>query len=67
MGKCKDVTRLLSDALERRLAAREWLAIGVHLPTCSGCRNFRKQIALLRSASHELSGGARETPDEPRE
>ncbi|TKC88363.1 zf-HC2 domain-containing protein [Trinickia terrae] len=66
MGKCKDITRLLSDALDRRLTAGEWLAIGVHLPTCSGCRNFRKQIAQLRDASREISGTDRETPEEPR-
>ena len=59
MGKCKDVTRLLSDALDRSLTAGEWLATRVHLPMCSGCRNYRQQIALLRAASHELSGGAR--------
>jgi predicted anti-sigma-YlaC factor YlaD len=67
MGKCKDVTRLLSDALDRRLTTREWLAVGVHLPTCSGCRNYRRQIALLRSASRELSGTDRDLPNEPRD
>jgi predicted anti-sigma-YlaC factor YlaD len=56
MGKCIDITRLLSDALERSLSAGEWLAVGVHLPTCSGCRNFRKQIGLVRAASRALSG-----------
>ncbi|HVE08341.1 MAG TPA: zf-HC2 domain-containing protein [Paraburkholderia sp.] len=56
MGKCKDITRLLSDALERPLSAGEWLAVGVHLPTCSGCRNFRKHIGLLRAASRALGG-----------
>jgi predicted anti-sigma-YlaC factor YlaD len=56
MGKCKDITRLLSDALERRLSALEWLAVGAHLPTCSGCRNFRKHVGLLRAASRAMSG-----------
>jgi predicted anti-sigma-YlaC factor YlaD len=56
MGKCKNITRLLSDALERPLSASEWLAVGVHLPTCSGCRNFRKHIGLLRAASRAMSG-----------
>jgi predicted anti-sigma-YlaC factor YlaD len=56
MGKCKNITRLLSEALERPLSAGEWLAVGVHLPTCSGCRNFRKQIGLLRAASRAMSG-----------
>ncbi|HEY4351500.1 MAG TPA: zf-HC2 domain-containing protein [Paraburkholderia sp.] len=56
MGKCKDITRLLSDALERKLGMREWLAVGAHLPTCSGCRNFRKHLGLLRAASRAMSG-----------
>jgi predicted anti-sigma-YlaC factor YlaD len=56
MGKCKHITRLLSDALDRPLKAGEWIAIGLHLPICSGCRNYRKHISLLRTASRELSG-----------
>jgi predicted anti-sigma-YlaC factor YlaD len=58
MGKCKDITRLLSDALDRSLSTGEWLAIRLHLPTCSGCRNYRKQIRLLRVAAHAASGVA---------
>jgi predicted anti-sigma-YlaC factor YlaD len=54
MGKCKNITRLLSDALDRPLSAGEWIAVGLHLPTCSGCRNYR--ISLLRAASREVSG-----------
>jgi predicted anti-sigma-YlaC factor YlaD len=56
MGKCKDITRLLSDALDRSLTAGEWVAIRLHLPICSGCRNYRKQIRLLRAAAHSVSG-----------
>jgi predicted anti-sigma-YlaC factor YlaD len=56
MGKCKNITRLLSDALDRPLKAGEWVAIGLHLPTCSGCRNYRKHIGLLRAASRAMSG-----------
>ena len=56
MGKCKDITRLLSDALDRSLSTGEWLAIRLHLPTCSGCRNYRKQIRLLRVAAQVASG-----------
>ncbi|MGF6757684.1 putative anti-sigma-YlaC factor YlaD [Paraburkholderia sp. GAS42] len=59
MGKCKHITRLLSDALDRPLTAGEWIAIGVHLPTCSGCRNYRRHISLLREASQEINGTAR--------
>ncbi|RDK02088.1 zf-HC2 domain-containing protein [Paraburkholderia lacunae] len=56
MGKCKHITRLLSDALDRRLTTSEWVAIRLHLPTCSGCRNYRKQIRLLRVAARAASG-----------
>jgi predicted anti-sigma-YlaC factor YlaD len=56
MGKCKNITRLLSDALDRPLTSGEWIAIGLHLPTCSGCRNYRKHIGLLRAAARQVSG-----------
>lgn len=56
MGKCKHITRLLSDALDRPLTAGEWIAVGLHLPTCSGCRNYRKHIGLMRAAAREVSG-----------
>ena len=56
MGKCKHITRLLSDALDRQLTTGEWVAIRLHLPTCSGCRNYRKQIGLLRLAARTASG-----------
>lgn len=56
MGKCKHITRLLSDALDRPLTTGESVAIRLHLPTCSGCRNYRKQIRLLRDAAHTMSG-----------
>jgi len=38
------------------LKAGEWIAVGLHLPICGGCRNYRKHISLLRTASRELSG-----------
>ncbi|CAN0624370.1 zf-HC2 domain-containing protein [Burkholderia multivorans] len=65
LGNCKDVTRLLSDALDRVLTVNERLRVRVHLPACSGCRQYRKQIALLREAARVAAGhgpdGAGET------
>ncbi|WP_035055811.1 zf-HC2 domain-containing protein [Andreprevotia chitinilytica] len=57
MANCKKVTRLLSDALDRPLTPGEWLTIRTHLPMCSGCRNYRKQIALLREATKLIRDG----------
>ncbi|MBR8333990.1 zf-HC2 domain-containing protein [Burkholderia ambifaria] len=55
-GKCRDVTRLLSDALDRSLTLHERLQVRVHLPACSGCRAYRGQIAVLRTAA-QVAGG----------
>ncbi|RQR26445.1 zf-HC2 domain-containing protein [Burkholderia sp. Bp9143] len=55
-GKCRDVTRLLSDALDRSLTLHEHMQVHVHLPACSGCRAYRGQIALLRTAAHAAAG-----------
>lgn len=55
-GKCRDVTRLLSDALDRSLTLHERMQVHVHLPTCSGCRVYRGQIALLRTAAQAAAG-----------
>ncbi|MBM2656333.1 zf-HC2 domain-containing protein, partial [Burkholderia diffusa] len=58
LGKCKDVTRLLSDALDRALTLHERMQVHVHLPACSGCRAYREQIALLRTAAHAAAFAA---------
>ncbi|WP_081074203.1 zf-HC2 domain-containing protein [Burkholderia diffusa] len=55
-GKCRDVTQLLSDALDRALTLHERMQVHVHLPTCGGCRAYRGQIALLRTAAHVAAG-----------
>ncbi|WP_179402836.1 zf-HC2 domain-containing protein [Burkholderia guangdongensis] len=57
LGKCKDVTRLLSDALDRALTLNERVRVRIHLPACGGCREYRKQIALLRDAAKVAGGG----------
>lgn len=41
---------LLSQSQDRRLTPRERISLQVHLAACRGCRNFRRQIAFLRTA-----------------
>ncbi|EGC98613.1 hypothetical protein B1M_40783 [Burkholderia sp. TJI49] len=50
------MTRLLSDALDRHLTMHERVQVRVHLPVCSGCRAYRGQIALLRTAAKVAAG-----------
>lgn len=56
LGKCKDITRLLSDELDRPLSLDERLRVRVHLPACTGCRNYRMQIRMLREAARVAGG-----------
>ncbi|WP_175718168.1 zf-HC2 domain-containing protein [Burkholderia anthina] len=55
-GKCSDVTRLLSDALDRCLTLHERMQVRAHLPICSGCRAYRGQIGMLRVAAQAAAG-----------
>lgn len=53
MMNCKQATRLLSDAQERELTFTGKAALTMHTAMCSGCRNFGKQMGLIRSISKE--------------
>lgn len=50
MLTCKDVTRKLSEAQERKLSFSERIHLQMHLAMCKGCRNFRGQMDFLRTA-----------------
>lgn len=63
MLTCKEVTRLLSEAHERRLVLREQLALRAHLLICRGCANFRRQLAFLQRATRRYLG--RDDPESP--
>ena len=51
---CKESTRLLSHAQDRPLRLRERLSLLLHLLTCLGCRNYRRQLDFLRRACRGL-------------
>jgi hypothetical protein len=55
MLSCKEVTRLVSQGLDRRLGFGERLRLRVHLLICDGCTNFSRQVAFLRRAIHRLA------------
>ena len=55
MLTCKEVSRLVSQGLDRRLGFGERLAVRVHLAICDGCTNFSKQMAFLRKAMAKLA------------
>lgn len=50
MLSCKDVTHLLSEAQDRKLALSERISLEMHLAMCKGCTRFKKQMSFLRTA-----------------
>lgn len=55
MLKCKEITHLVSEAQDRKLRLSERLELELHLAMCSGCKNFRRQMAFLREACQRYS------------
>lgn len=55
MLNCREATRLLSDAQERRISTKDRVALKFHLMMCSGCRNFAHQMDTLRDISHHYA------------
>jgi hypothetical protein len=64
MLTCKEVSRLVSQGLDRKLGFGERVALRLHLAICEGCANFNKQMRYLRRAAQGLS--AAEDVDESR-
>ena len=55
MLSCKEVTRIVSQGLDRNLGLGEQLRLRLHLAICDGCTNFRKQMLFLREAMARLA------------
>ena len=51
----RQVSRLQSDALDRRLSLSKRFGLRLHLLLCKWCRRYGKQIRFLRRAAHEHS------------
>lgn len=52
MLNCVEATRLMSESQERKLTMRERMGLQMHTMMCEGCRNFGKQMKILRIVSH---------------
>jgi hypothetical protein len=67
MLTCQEVTRLVSESLEKKLPWRARIRVVAHLTICRLCSRFRRQVLFLRDAAHRgLSADeAQESPAEP--
>lgn len=61
MLSCREVTRLLSEQQERPLRTGERVSLWMHTRICGACRNFARQLPLLRDAMRRFAAGAGET------
>ena len=48
--KCREASKLLSEAADRRLGFALRVKLRVHLSICDACTNFSKQLAFMRKA-----------------
>ncbi len=51
MMSCKEVSRLLSESMERKLSFWERIALWFHLSMCKLCKGFSKDLQQLREAA----------------
>lgn len=56
MKSCRQITRLVSAALDRRLTLRERLQVRFHLLFCTGCARFERQLRFMRRAFRQRFG-----------
>jgi hypothetical protein len=50
--KCHDITRLISESLDRLLPLRTRIAMGIHYCICVWCERYRDQLGSVREALH---------------
>ncbi len=48
---CKEVSRLLSESMERKLSFWERMGLWFHLSMCKLCKGFSKDLQQLREAA----------------
>lgn len=48
MRSCREMTRLISESLDRKLTFRERLELRFHVLMCGVCRRFRSNVLAIR-------------------
>ncbi len=64
MLNCVEVTRLYSEAQDRRLSLKERMNLQMHVAMCSGCRNFGRHMHVLRQVTRAYTEGVYERGEE---
>ena len=60
MSRCKDITKLISDSMERRLSLWQRIDLRLHLILCGFCRRFQANVLALRNLA-AMEGASEKT------
>ncbi len=52
MFNCKEITRMVSESMDRELPLHERMGIRVLLLMCKFCSRYRRQLLILRDVIH---------------
>jgi hypothetical protein len=55
MLSCKDVTQLLSEAMDRSLPPGKRIGVRLHLLICKFCARYERQLLLIRETVRRLA------------
>lgn len=58
MYSCKEVSRLVSEKVDRKLNWKERLGLGFHLMMCAGCKCMAGQIEWLKKFTGKAANEA---------
>ncbi len=53
MLHCREISKLVSDSMERELPFRQRVNVWMHLAMCRLCAGFARHLRLLRRAAHD--------------
>jgi hypothetical protein len=52
---CKDITRLLSQSIDRRLPMYRRLGVWLHFTVCESCLRYANHLAFIRQVSRSMA------------
>ena len=55
MFSCKDVTRLISESMDRRLPLGSRIGARLHLLLCRFCARYERQLLLIRDSVRRIA------------
>lgn len=55
MLTCREVTKLISESLDRPLSFRQRISVAMHLAFCRFCSRYQEQMRLIRAAMRRLA------------